>query len=54
MMDIVKPDKVIELKVKLEHLPWIPTHKVYLWKTPLKKDEKLFREWYPKCADIRK
>jgi hypothetical protein len=54
MMNIVKPDKVIELEVKPDQWNKDPTRRVYLWKTPLKKDEKLFREWYPRCAGVLK
>ena len=52
MMDIVKPDKVIEMEVPPEPSWWhlTPKRKIYLWKTPLKKDEKRFREWFPKLA----
>jgi hypothetical protein len=44
MCDVVKPDKVIEVEVKRED--WFGSRKytIYLWKTPLKKDNKLFRE----------
>jgi hypothetical protein len=44
MLDIVKPDKVIEMDVPPEHKYDSPKRKIYLWKTPLKKDEKRFRE----------
>jgi hypothetical protein len=57
MCDIVKPDKVIEVPEQrydnASVFPfWSSTRmdvwKIHLWKTPLKKDEKLFRESYPK------
>jgi hypothetical protein len=55
--DIVKPDKVIEIEVPPEpYEHWLrdPKRKFYLWRTPLKKDEKRFREWFPKLAGDRK
>ena len=56
MMDIVKPDKVIEMEVAPEPSWWhlSPKRKIYLWKTPLKKDDKLFRYWFGKLDGVRK
>jgi SAM-dependent methyltransferase len=51
MMDIVKPDKVIEMDVPPQpYWPQSSKRKIYLWKTPLKRDEERFREWFPKLA----
>jgi RNA polymerase sigma factor (sigma-70 family) len=49
-MCVVKPDKVIEMDIPREPYEWRHTdtkRKFYLWKTPLKKDEKRLREKYP-------
>jgi RNA polymerase sigma factor (sigma-70 family) len=71
MMDIIKPDKVIEmdlaLEVKMGLLPHVdlilpipmrvganPKREIYLWKTPLKKDEKRYREWLAEHAGVGK
>jgi hypothetical protein len=53
MLGVVKPDKVIEVEVKTGGRV-VRKPRIYLWKTPLKKDEKRFREWYPRCAVVGK
>jgi len=58
MCDIVKPDKVIELEVPPgsrweKYWSRNPKRQIYLWKTPLKKDERLFRSRFPELAGDR-
>jgi hypothetical protein len=45
LLGVVKPDKVVQVEVTRERRP-----EIFLWKTPLKKNEKLFRELFPKVA----
>lgn len=56
MCDIVRPDKVVEVDVPPDNRYWFKNRKskIYLWKTPLKKDEDRFREWFPRFVDIGK
>ena len=57
MLDIVKPDKVIEINVPPQadlppgHWSQRPKRQIYLWRTPLKKDEKRSREILPELSD---
>jgi SAM-dependent methyltransferase len=53
-LEIVKPDKVIEVEAALDNGRDNRSRRIYLWKTPLKKDEKLFRELARELADIGK
>jgi hypothetical protein len=52
MMDIVKPERVIEVEFK--YFAEGPTYKsvIYLWKTPLKKDDKLLRRWQATIREL--
>src|SRR5262249_34169386 len=54
MCGIVEPDKVIEVKAALDNGRDNRVRRVLLWKTPLKKDEKLFRELARELAEIGK
>jgi predicted RNA methylase len=47
MGEIIKPDKVIEVDVTPDDWVRVKQRQIFLWKTPLKKDEKLFRLRYP-------
>jgi hypothetical protein len=56
MCSIVEPDRVIELEVP--GITWFdgPKRKadIYLWKTPLKKDENAVRSWLPKIREFKR
>src|SRR5262249_43839333 len=50
MLDIIKPDKVIEVEAAADTGADKRSRRIYLWKTPYKKDEKRFREAFPSLA----
>jgi predicted RNA methylase len=54
MLEIIQPDKLIHVEVM--PVPQFATkqRRIFLWKTPLKIDDNLFRAKFPKLAGRRK
>src|SRR5262249_13046798 len=54
MLDIVQLEKVIEVETQPENRTKSRQATIYLWKTPLMKNEKRFQAWFPKLFGAAK